>query len=619
MTWQATENMAVVPGADPGRRLLRRILGDVRPFWGQIAILFVVDLLATPLALLAPVPLKLAVDSVIGDEPFPGPLRWVLGTDPSPAAALAAIALTMLAIVALSQVQEMLSWLLHTRTGESITMSMRARLFRHAQRLSLAFHDRRGTTDSIYRIQYDTYGIQSTTIDGVLTVLSNLLTLGGIIWVTARISSQLAAVALIVVPVLFILTQLYKSRARRWHKEAKELESSALGVIQEVLTALRVVKAFGREDDEQERFVLRSQAGLRAHVRLVLADSAFSALITMTTGIGTALVLYLGVTGVREGRMTLGGLLLVMSYLTQLYGPLNALSRKVGGIQASLASAERTYELLDEQPDVPESPNAVPLVRSAGGLELRHVSFTYGNGHDVLKDVNFRIEPGTRLGIAGRTGAGKTTLVNLITRFYDPTRGEIHLDGQDLREIRLADLREQFGIVLQEPVLFSTSIAENIAYARPSASRAELIEAARAANAHEFITAFPHGYDTAVGERGLSLSGGERQRISLARAFLKDAPILILDEPTSSVDVRTEAAIMEAMERLMAGRTTLMIAHRLSTLDTCDARMVIDGGHIIDLQGAVDGDAPAPPAPDRHTRRPVRIERTGPKAPERPR
>jgi ATP-binding cassette subfamily B protein len=269
-----------------------------------------------------------------------------------------------------------------------------------------------------------------------------------------------------------------------------------------------------------------------------------------------------------------------MAYLAQLYEPLTAMSSRVADIQASLASAERAFALLDEAPNIVERPGARALGRVAGAVEFRNVSFAYGDGRPVLQDVSFSVRPGTRVGIAGQTGVGKTTLVSLLIRFYDPTAGQIALDGIDVRDCRLADLREQFGIVLQEPVLFSTSIAENIAYARPGASRREVEDAARAANADEFIAALPDGYETAVGERGMRLSGGERQRISLARAFLKDAPVLLLDEPTSSVDPATEARILDAMERLMRGRTTFLIAHRASTLEHCDPVLIIENGRL---------------------------------------
>ncbi|MBT8206853.1 MAG: ABC transporter ATP-binding protein/permease, partial [Acidimicrobiia bacterium] len=263
------------------------------------------------------------------------------------------------------------------------------------------------------------------------------------------------------------------------------------------------------------------------------------------------------------------------------YGPLKTLSSRSAGLQRQLTSAERAFELLDETPDVEERPNAKPIQRAKGHVELRNVSFSYEGKSDVLKNLSADFPAGTRVGLAGKTGAGKTTLVSLLARFYDPSEGSILLDGVDLRDYRLKDLRGQFTIMLQEPVLFSTSIAKNVAYARPDASLDEIIAATKTAGAHDFVSALPDGYDTVVGERGMSLSGGERQRLSLARAFLYDAPILILDEPTSSIDVETEADIMEAMERLMAGRTTFMIAHRLSTLQRCDHILVIDDGLIV--------------------------------------
>jgi ATP-binding cassette subfamily B protein len=291
--------------------------------------------------------------------------------------------------------------------------------------------------------------------------------------------------------------------------------------------------------------------------------------------------LWIGVRHVQAGYMTLGNLLLVMAYLAQFYGPLKTIGQKAAGLQGYLAGAERAFAVLERVTDVPERPNARPLARAAGAVAFRHVSFGYERNHCVLHDVSLDIPIGERLGIAGRTGAGKTTMINLLARFYDPWSGQILLDGADLREYRLADLRNQFAIVLQEPVLFSATIAENIAYARPDASQEEIVRAAKLANAHEFIANLPEGYQSRAGERGLRLSGGERQRISLARAFLKDAPILVLDEPTSAVDFKTESAIMEAMERLMRGRTVLMIAHRTSTLENCDLRLELEGGRVV--------------------------------------
>jgi ATP-binding cassette subfamily B protein len=453
--------------------------------------------------------------------------------------------------------------------------------------VSLSYHDSKGTADSTYRIQYDAPAIQWIGVDGVIPFVTAGFTLAAMIFITARIDWQLALVAMAVSPVLLLLTQIYRNRLRSQWREIKHLESSALSIIQEVLTSLRVVKAFGQEEREKERFVSQSDEGVWARIHVALAEGGFNVLIGLITAVGTAAVLLIGVRHVLAGILTLGDLLLIMSYLAQLYGPLRTIGSQAAVLQRSLASAERAFALLDEAPDVAERTNARPLSHASGAVAFRNVSFAYGTDRPVLQNISFEISAGTRVGISGATGAGKTTLVNLMSRFYDPTAGQILLDEVDLRDYRLADLRDQFGIVLQEPVLFSTSVAENIRYAHPGASTQDIIEAAKAANAHDFIVALPHGYDTLVGERGTRLSGGERQRIALARAFLKDAPILILDEPTSSVDMRTEAGIIEAMQRLMEGRTTFMIAHRISTLKSCDVLLVIEEGRLVNVSSDV--------------------------------
>ena len=420
-----------------------------------------------------------------------------------------------------------------------------------------------------------------------MPAFTSVLTFGTMIFVMVRKNWQLALVALTAGAAVFLATRAYRPRLRRQAREIRKLESSALSVVHEVLGAARVVKAFGQEQREEARFVGKSNEGMRARIRLTFIQRGFGFLIALITALGTAAFLFIGVCEIQTRTLTSGELIYVMGLLSQLYAPLKTLGKKMGAMQTLLASAERAFALLDEAPDVVEKPNARPLGRARGAMVFRHVSFAYEKDRPVLRDVSFEIQPGTCLGIAGATGAGKTTLVNLLTRFYDPTSGQILLDGVDLRDYKLADLRNQFTMVLQEPVLFSTSIAENIAYARPGANESEIIAAAQAANAHEFIVGLPEGYNTLVGERGMRLSGGERQRISLARAFLKDAPVLILDEPTSSVDVKTESAIVEALERLMRGRTTFIIAHRLSTLKHCDRILRIEHGQVVGIEPAI--------------------------------
>jgi ATP-binding cassette subfamily B protein len=563
--------------------LLRRLLQHARPYWPHLGAILLLDLLSTPLALLTPLPLKIAVDSVVGSAPVPEFLRALV-----PAAALESrlgllglVAGMQVAILLLVQLRELLWYVVRARAGEGVTLAFRARLFRHAQRLSLAFHDNRGTADSIYRIQWDAPGIQWLTIDGIIPFVSAGAMLASMVYVIARIDLALAVLALTVAPVLFILSRAYDRRTRHRYHHAKELETHALGIVQEVLGALRVVKAFGREEGEQERFVQQSGASARARLRLSSAEGTFGVLVNLTMGVGAALVLFIGVRNVLAGILTLGAFLVVLSYLSQLYRPLETISHQVASLQDSLAIVRRAFELLDHVPDVAEQPRARTLRRAAGDMEFRGVRFAYDR-EVVLRNMSLRIEPGAHLGVIGPTGAGKTSLVNLLARFYDPTDGQILLDGVDLRQYRLADLRNQFAIVLQEPVLFSTTIRENISYGRPEASFDEIVAAARAASAHGFITSLPDGYDTVVGERGMTLSGGEKQRLSIARAFLKDAPILILDEPTSAVDAETEVLLVDALRRLMAGRTTLIIAHRLSTVRELDRILVLDRGEIVE-------------------------------------
>jgi ATP-binding cassette subfamily B protein len=568
--------------------LYRRLYDQVLPYRLHIVGLFLLTLLSSPLALLTPVPLKIAVDSVLGSHPVPHVLDTLLpaAATSSPTAILIVATGLVMAVALLSQLQALGSALLSTYTGERLLLSFRALLFRHVQRLSVSYHDEQGTTYSTYRIQYDAPAIQYIAIDGLIPFVTASVTLVMMFYIILQVDLALGLVALAVSPLLFVTSRIYRRRLRRQSSEAKALESSALSVAQEVLAALRVVKAFGQEDREQERFVERSSQGMRARIRLAFLEGAFALLVGLVTALGTGAVLFIGIRHVQSRALTLGELLLVMGYLTQLYAPLKTVSKKVADLQSWLASAERAFSLLDEVQDVPERPDARPLShRASGALAFHDVSFAYADRFPVLRDLSFDIDPHTRLGIAGLTGSGKTTLVSLLVRFYDPTAGHVLLDGLDLRDHKLADLRNQFALVLQEPVLFSASIAENIAYARPDARYEDVVAAAEAASAHEFIARLPHGYDTQVGERGMRLSGGERQRLALARAFLKDAPILVLDEPTSSVDSKTEAMIMEALERLMHDRTTVMISHRESTLRLCDVRVELARGEIVTRVG----------------------------------
>jgi ATP-binding cassette subfamily B protein len=569
--------------------LYRRLFLELRPYCRHLGGLLLVSLLSTPLSLLTPLPLKIAVDSVIGSHPLPQFLQTALPESlaSSSNAILILVIVLTIGIALLSGLQKLASSVLRTYTGEKLTLEFRTKLFRHVQRLSVSYHDTRGTADSTYRIQYCAPGIQWLAVDGVIPFIATGLTLFGMIYIIAVLHWQLAVVAVAISPVLYLGARTFNPRLRNQWGQITHLDSSAFSVVQEALSALRVVKAFGQEEREQERFVRHSGESFSARVRAAWSEGGFGLLVAITTAAGTAAVLFLGVHHVQSGTLTLGELMLVMAYLTQLLGPLASLGDMAILAQRSLASAELAFALLDEEADVIESKNAVPLSRASGRITFRDVCFAYNGDNPVLSDISLKIEPGTRVGIMGMTGGGKSTLVSLLTRFHDPTRGQILLDGINLRDYKLADLRNQFGIVLQDSILFSTSIGENIAYARPGASQHEILEAAKAAHAHEFIGCLPDGYNTMVGERGMQLSGGQRQRIALARAFLKNAPILILDEPTSSIDIKTERDIIEVMQRLSIGRTVFIIAHRLSTLKHCDLVLGIEKGRVVSIRSDV--------------------------------
>lgn len=571
------------------RSIHLRILLQARSCWPHLAAITALSLLSLPLTLLYPLPLKIAVDSVLGHEPIPEFLSFLLPIHHSLGVALGVAIALLLAISVLVNLQGLVSWWLQTYTGEKLVWDFRAQLLNHVQRLPLAFHDRYGATDSVYRIQHDAPSMQYVTIQGIIPLVTALFTLAGMIYVTARIDLTLSLIALTITPLLFLLSLASSRLVRRRSRQVKELDTCAMSVIQEVLGSIRIIKAFGQENREHERFVRHSSRRMSGQVKLSTMQAVFNVLVGSTIAAGSAAALYVGVIHVRAGLLSVGSLLVVMAYIAQMYQPLQLLSTKITDLEIWFASLERAFMLLDQVPEIAESPHAVALVNVKGTFEFRDVCFQYDGSRLGLQQVSFEVPAGARVGIVGETGAGKSTLLNLLMRFYDPTRGQVLLDGRDIREYRIADLRRQFSVVLQEPVLFAASIAENIAYGKPDASDEEIIAAAKAASSHDFIMNMPEGYDTRPGERGTLLSGGERQRISLARAFLRNTPILILDEPTSSVDVQTEASIMQATEALMQGRTTFMIAHRLNTLKSCDLILVLDRGHLVEVRETVPG------------------------------
>ena len=562
--------------------MLRRLLGEIRPYALSVTFVFVVSMLAIPLALVTPLPVKIIVDNVLGTRPLPGYLRILVqaGTTVSKETLiLLAIGILLVGTI-LTNAQNLLNIWSANKVGNRITLDMRARLFRQLQRLSILYHDAKGVTDSTYRVQNDAPWLRLLAIDTLPPLITSLLTLVGMIIVMAYLDLQLAFVALLVAPFMFLFTLVYRRRLRAGWRKVKASESAAMSGAQESLSAARVVKAFGQEERENEQFLSRYSESASAALKVFFEGGVYNLLIGVATAVGLSAVLFIGIGHVESGALSLGGFLIVNYYLTQIYGPLRDLGKRVLDMQMSFAGMDRFLEILDQEADVPESPNPRPVSRARGKIAVEDVSFAYDKEHNVLHDVSFVIEPGWCLGVVGPTGSGKTTLSSLLLRFFDPSQGRIALDGVDLREYKIADLRNQFAVVLQDTVLFSTTIAENIRFARPEASMDDIVKAAKAANAHEFITSLADGYDTLVGERGMKLSGGERQRVSIARAFLKNAPILILDEPTSALDLKTETGILNSIQDLMKGRTALMIAHRPSTLRNCHMIVMLENGRV---------------------------------------
>jgi len=535
-------------------------------------------LAATALGLLQPWPLKLVVDSVLGPIPAPGPLA-----SQPPVTLLAilcfAIVLLQLVVGALTT----LSTNLLVGLGLRLVFKLRCILFEHVQKLSLAFHDTTSVGDSLYRVTWDSYAPQALVNSAIIPALSASLTLAGIgaVMLTRDWALTMAAAA-VAVPLFLLIRRL--DRPLTAHSlELRARESDVSTRVQETLSSIRAVQAFGREAYEHARFQHQARQSLRASLRLTVLQTASQAVVGLLMAVGTAAVVWIATRRALDGRLTAGDVVLLVGYVVMLYKPLETLASIAVAVQGGMAGSRRVFAVLDATPDIADAPDAVALPRRAAGqIVLERVWFAYRGGEPVLRDVSLAIRPGQALALVGGSGAGKSTLASLLLRFYDPTAGRILLDGQDVRRLTLRSLREQVAVVLQEPVLFAASIRENIAYGRPEASREEIEAAARAAGAHEFVTALPQGYDTRIGERGTTLSGGQRQRLAIARAFVKDAPVLVLDEPTSALDAETERALVDVLERLMKHRTTMIIAHRLSTIRGADRIAVLSDGALVE-------------------------------------
>jgi ATP-binding cassette subfamily B protein/subfamily B ATP-binding cassette protein MsbA len=554
----------------------RRAAQYYRPFYGQTVVGLLLTLVAIGLNLLKPWPFKVIVDDVL--TPAGGDAQRGL------------IPLLCLALVGIQLgwgVLNMATNYIFVRTGLRALLRLRTELYAYLQSLSLKYHDARRSSDSSFRVAYDSQAIQTMFNKGFTNIFTSVVTLIGTFVVMIAIDWQLTLLSLGVVPLIVGAIYYFANRIRTQATAIQERESAVLAQAQEGLSSVRMVHAFGREDWEVRQFESHAQQSLLANLRLTLTNVYSTLVISTLMAAGTAALYYVGSLHVLDGRLSLGSLLVFSAYLVMLYQPLESLTHTAWAMEGAAAGAQRCFEVLDRTDDVVDHPAASDVKRTAGAIGFEGVTFGYSPNQQVLRDVDLDIQPSQIVGIVGGTGAGKSTLLSLVPRFYDPSAGRVTIDDRDLREVTKKSLRAQIGIVLQDTLLFSTTIRENIAYGRPDATEEEIIEAAQRAQADEFIRRMPQGYESQVGERGGHLSVGQRQRIGIARAFLKDAPILLLDEPTSALDPSTEAAIMKTMRELMRGRTTLIVTHRLATVHGVDRIVVLERGELVE-QGTGD-------------------------------
>ena len=560
------------------RGLTRKVLGRLRPYAGLFVLAIVQVLAIGFLELLKPWPLKIVVDNVLGGRPLAWPL--VRGLDRSTLLAVACLGLV--GVYGLLGGLSVTSNFTTINVGQRMVNDFRSELYAHLQRLSLSFHSRRSVGDLLYRLTADTFAIQTLTMNGFFPLITSVVMLGGMVVVMVRLDWTLTAVAFGIVPLLFLAIAVLSKRVTELATDARVKESALWAVAQRTMGAIRVIQAFTTEEEEHRRFVGTSRASLDANLRLYTFQTVYTAGVNVLIAAGTAIVLWLGAVQVLHGRLTVGDVLVFTSYLASLYAPINSLMQTYGLVQGARVGAERVFEILETEPDLKDGTRQLARDDVRGAVTFEGVQFGYDSSRLVLKGVDFHARPGEVVAIVGETGAGKTTLVSLIPRFYDPSAGRVLLDGVDVREFRLKALRQRVGMVLQPALVFPTTVRENIAYGRFDATPAEIREAAHLAQLDGFLERLPAGLDTVVGEGGATLSAGEQLRITIARAILRDAPLLILDEPTSALDATTEALVMQGLERLMEGRTTFVIAHRLSTVRRADTILVIDDGRIVD-------------------------------------
>jgi ATP-binding cassette subfamily B protein len=552
--------------------IYRRTLRYYRPFLGQTAIGLLLSLCGIALNLLKPWPFKIIVDDILPRNPHAH-----FGTSPD---LVPVLCLILVGLQILWGLTNLASNYLFVKVGLQALLKLRTDLYAYLQSLSLKYHDARRSSDSSFRVAYDSQSIQTIYNKGFTNIFASIITLIGTFFVMIQIDWQLTLISLTVVPAIVGAIYFFAHRIRRDSTSIQEQESALLAQAQEGLSSVRMIHAFGREEWEVRQFHLQAQQSLQANLRLTLTNVNSALVISTLMVIGTAAMYYLGTMHVLAGTLTLGSLLVFSAYLLMLYQPLESLTYTAWAMEGATAGARRCFEVLDREDDVVDAPDAQQITKASGAIRFENVHFGYAANQPVLRGIDLSISPNQIVALVGGTGAGKSTLLSLVPRFYDPDEGRVTLDGRELRHITKKSLRDKIAIVLQDTLLFSTTIRENIAYGRPDATDAEIREAARRAQADEFISRLPAGYESPVGERGGHLSVGQRQRIGIARAFLKDAPILLLDEPTSALDPTTEAAIMGTIQELMHGRTTLIVTHRLATIHGVDRIVVLENGRI---------------------------------------
>src|SRR5437016_1062843 len=566
----------------PRKRLtIRRLL---KPHAFSLGLGFLAVLGEAIANLLQPWPLKIVLDEVFRSNAaktgLPQLVHHFLGADKLSMVKFACLA--VIAIALLDAVSTYAEKYLTTRVGQWVTYDLRRTLYAHIQRLSLAFHDQKRTGDLISRVISDVDDIQSFINSGLLSSFINVITLVGMVCVMLWINWRFTLIALSIAPVLFIVVYTYTRRIKNATRKVRKKESEVVSVVEEVLSSIRVVKAFARERYEQGRLEEASLAEVESALRARSLKARLMPLVDFIVAVGTCLVLWFGARLTLRGALSVGSMVLFIQYLSKMYKPMQELSKMTDTYSKAAVGYERIQEILQTDNEVRDFKGAKPVKNIKGKIEFENVSFFYSPDQPIIKDMTFCIEPGQVAAVVGPSGVGKTTIISLVSRFYDPIQGAVKIDSTDIRLFRQQSLRQHISYVLQENVLFHGPLWQNIAYGKPEASRKEIIRAAELANAMEFIEKLPQGFDTIVGERGMTLSGGQRQRIAIARAIIRNTPILMLDEPTSGLDAASEKLVFEALDRLMEGKTTIVIAHRLSTIRKADIIFVLKDGVIVE-------------------------------------